>query len=259
MFQRDKQPDQNEIKSDIINSQKRAMRILAESELVASKVNVSLKEQGETIVRSRQVTNKIGEDLKKTDKDIRIIKSWFGPFINKLAKSNPLSRANSLNRGSKGSLADSGNSSNYSDYDSSGSGNTLADHYHNQLLDYNDAIEDAQAHFELNEELVAQNNENLNNNSMTNNLINNNIISSIFSSKNNNMLNSEEQQNEVDEEIDNNFNQISSCLNRLKTIGLDMNEELGQHKDMIDDLKDAISKTEDDTEKVTRIMRRFEI
>lgn len=255
MFQRtDKQQNQHELKNDIINSQKRAMRILAESELVASKVNVSLKEQGETMVRSRQVTNQIGESLKKTDKDIRIIKSWFGPFINKITK-NPLSRNNSLNRGlSKGSL-----DSAISDCSMGQTGDTIADHYRNQLLDYGDAIEEAQAHFELNEELVAQNNENAyNENNLISNTTNNMnyVLSSIFKNKHNN---NEDQNDIVDEEIDNNFNQISSCLNRLKTIGLDMNEELEQHKEMIDDLKDAISKTEEDTDKVTRIMRRFEI
>lgn len=264
MFSREKEPTQQTLKNDIINSQKRAMRILAESELVASKVNVSLKEQGETMVRSRQVTNNIGEQLKKTDKDIRIIKSWFGPFINKLAKPFPnLSSSSGHGKiGSKGSL-DSYSSADTNDFES------MADQYRHQLLDYGDAIEEAQAHFDLNEELVAQNNENANSEVILSyyKKLKQQITSHSDVSNNNDKQKSlnksssegDTVQDVVDEEIDNNFNQISSCLNRLKTIGLDMNDELSQHKDMIEDLKMAISKTEEDTEKVTRIMRRFEI
>ena len=53
------------------------MRILTETELVGSKINVALKEQGETLVKSRVVTTNIKENLKRSDKDIRVIKdSW---------------------------------------------------------------------------------------------------------------------------------------------------------------------------------------
>ena len=100
MFKKSKQ---EELKNDILDSQKRAMRVLAESELVASKVNVALKEQGETIVRVRQVTNNISENLKKTDKDIRVIKSWFGPMVNKLLKPMDKNRRRNGGQGRSGS------------------------------------------------------------------------------------------------------------------------------------------------------------
>ena len=68
---------QVEAKNDILSSQKRCMRILTETELVGSKINVALKEQGETLVKSRVVTTNIKENLKRSDKDIRVIKdSW---------------------------------------------------------------------------------------------------------------------------------------------------------------------------------------
>ena len=57
---------QGDLKNDIISSQKRCMRFLTETELVASKTNVCLKEQGETLVKSRICTeNGLGKKYKK--------------------------------------------------------------------------------------------------------------------------------------------------------------------------------------------------
>lgn len=132
--------------------------------------------------------------------------------------------------------------------------NPSSDPYHNELINYNDAIEEAQAHLELNEELLAQNQILGTNQSKS-------ISETIKSAYNEvtNNVDKKKQNEEKDEEIDNNFNQISSCLNRLKTIGLDMHDELVHHHGMIEDLQVAVNKTEEDTEKVTRVMRRFEI
>jgi len=65
---------QGDLKNDIISSQKRCMRFLTETELVASKTNVCLKEQGETLVKSRICTENIDQCLKSSDKDIRVLK-----------------------------------------------------------------------------------------------------------------------------------------------------------------------------------------
>ena len=74
------------IQSDIIDSQKRVISTLLESELVAANTGIALKQQGETLAKTKQLTHKISLSLHKSDRDIRAIKSWAGAIFNKFVK-----------------------------------------------------------------------------------------------------------------------------------------------------------------------------
>ena len=69
-----------------LQSQQRALRILAETEEVGADTAVELKRQGEVLNKAEQKVDKIQEDLKKADFHMRTIKSWWGGFTNKFRK-----------------------------------------------------------------------------------------------------------------------------------------------------------------------------
>lgn len=84
-----KQVDPNYVTSvqkEIVESQNRTLHVLSESELVAANIGISLKEQGETLARTKQLTHHIGMNLQRSDRDIRAIKSWCGAMFNKMVK-----------------------------------------------------------------------------------------------------------------------------------------------------------------------------
>lgn len=74
------------IQTEIIDSQKRTISTLLESELVAANTGIALKQQGETLAKTKQLTHRISLSLHKSDRDIRAIKSWAGAIFNKFVK-----------------------------------------------------------------------------------------------------------------------------------------------------------------------------
>ena len=84
-----KQVDPNYVTSvqkEIVDSQNRTLHVLSESELVAANIGIALKEQGETLAKTKQLTHHIGMSLQRSDRDIRAIKSWCGAIFNKMVK-----------------------------------------------------------------------------------------------------------------------------------------------------------------------------
>ena len=88
----------NSVQSDIIDSQKRVISCLLESELVAANTGIALKQQGETLAKTKQLTHKISLSLHKSDRDIRAIKSWAGAIFNKFVKPGAGGRLQAANR-----------------------------------------------------------------------------------------------------------------------------------------------------------------
>ena len=54
----------------MMDSQRRALSILSETELVGANIAISLKEQGETLARTKHLTHHIGVNLKRSDRDM---------------------------------------------------------------------------------------------------------------------------------------------------------------------------------------------
>lgn len=274
---------QIDIKNDIISSQKRCMRMLTETDLVGSKINVALKEQGETLVQSQVVTTNIQTCLKRSDKDIRVLKAWYGGIINKIRK--PVEKGNNkirsmknarlLRRTNSGSLPNlnlndhSSAHSSFSEYSApigrqdersengfenkteNNNGSDPLNGFDCQLLHYSRSIEEAKLHCDLNEELVIQSDKEAVKDT----------VNGIYKRARNLMFMGENGADNVDmdEEIETNFSHMSSCLSNLKKMGMDMQEELDIQTHMIGQLHGAIDKTDENTEDVIRAMRHFEV
>ena len=58
------------IQTEMMDSQRRALSILSETELVGANIAISLKEQGETLARTKHLTHHIGVNLKRSDRDM---------------------------------------------------------------------------------------------------------------------------------------------------------------------------------------------
>ena len=123
--------------------------------------------------------------------------------------------------------------------------------YNGDLAHYERAIEEAKRDADVHEELVVQSKQQAKLDS----------VNGVFKkAKNLVMIGDAEQENDhLEEEIESNFGMMNSCLQNLKNMSLDMKEELDVQTFMIGDLHGAIDKTDEDTEKVTRAMRRFEV
>ena len=47
------------VQKEIVDSQNRTLSVLSESELVAANIGIALKEQGETLARTKQLTQEL--------------------------------------------------------------------------------------------------------------------------------------------------------------------------------------------------------
>ena len=199
-------------------------------------------------------------------------KAWYGTIINKIKK--PLDKSSNkiksfrLKRTTSSSMPNlengfqdnsstiiAGDRSNPLGLSISFQPNDPYAKYDQQLSNYNRSIEEAQLHCDLNEELVVQNG------SATTAAATQQISTTFNKMKNIVSFASGQQEDhdELDEQIETNFNHMNSCLHNLKKMGIDMQEELDIQTGMIGDLQGAINKVEDDTAEVTNVMRRFEV
>ena len=195
----------NSIQTEIIDSQKRTISTLLESELVAANTGIALKQQGETLAKTKQLTHRISLSLHKSDRDIRAIKSWAGAIFNKFVKPGAGGRLSQENR------EESKNNKNerlqklklIQKYLRFGKSKLILSLFSRSIIlvefstfllhDYESEIAKAYAHADLSQELIDQK-----------------------------PCPRQTKKSTNEDEITENFNHIASSLNRLKTMSLEM-------------------------------------
>lgn len=219
---RTKQVDPNYVTSvqkDLVDSQNRTLHVLSESELVAANIGIALKEQGETLARTKQLTHHIGMNLQRSDRDIRAIKSWCGAVFNKIVKPSSCGSYSRQNKDRK----EAGKNA-------------------QRLDDYEEEICKAIAHADVNQEVIQTG------------IMKNTSGRHSFPG----MGTTQGKIERTDCEISDNMNHIASSLNRLRTMSLEMGRELGLHTEMIEELDVDIGRQDNRTEKITRVLRSYD-
>lgn len=207
------------VQKEIVDSQKRTLSVLSETELVGANIAIALKEQGETLARTKQFTHNIGMNLKRSDRDIRAIKSWLGALLNKIIKPTSCGGFSQQNRDKNES-----------------------ERNQQRMEDYAEEIQKAYAHADISQEVIQ--------NSKYRHTSGRTAINSVG--------NSQSSIDRKEDEISNNMNHIASSLNRLRTMSLEMGRELGLHNEMIGELDVDIKRQDKRTEGITRVLRSYD-
>jgi len=194
-----------------MQSQQRALRVLAETEEVGADTAVELKRQGEVLNRAERKVDKIEENLKVADYHMKTVKSWWGGFVNKMRKKPPVTKTSD-----------------------------------DEVLDDGECMTKKVA--EASSEVV--NTMNLQNQV--------NQVRGQPTNSRTNQLNSRSTTYDVYEhQIESNLDQMSSGLNRLKNMGLDLQTELDNQNQQLNRLGQKTERVDTKTAVLNQELRRL--
>ena len=206
-----------------LESQQRALRLLAESEQVGADTAVELKRQGEVLDRAEQKVDNINENLNVAEYHVRTIKSWFGGITNKFRKKPPGSEG----QGQQGESVTSQNIA------AAQENNQNAQHVARQINPGTSGQSSSSA--------AAINSTNNNNNNRQH--INTNKPMTQFDL--------------MENQIGSNLDQMSMGLGRLKDLGMGLNDELQKQNNQLERLNGKMSKVDERTSNVNGVLRRL--
>lgn len=205
-----------------LESQQRALRLLAESEQVGADTAVELNRQGEVLNRAEQKVDNINENLNVAEYHVRTIKSWFGGITNKFRKKPPGSEA-AASEGSQNISTAQENNQN-------------AQHVARQI---NPGVSGTIP----GPSSGLQNQHANNSSSSTRQQINTNKPMTQFDL--------------MEDQIGTNLNQMSMGLGRLKDLGMGLNDELEKQNAQLGRLNTKMSKVDERTSNVNSVLRRL--